>query len=336
MNHQSENCGQTINIRGVNRPYLERRRILRRDYFLLERIGSPFRESYSAFDPLSGPGGNYFLIQSLPGNKTTEQFLRVSRRLKTDSFPKVVEWQRQGDRFHVASTWTEGITLLEYLEHMRAGRRPAIDPGQAVRLTLGLAHALVHLHRHSQVTHGDIQPTNLIVSSHPARLRLIDFGSAWTNDWTTRRTEGDGHHRCYAAPELQCSTAPVGPACDRFSLSVVLFELLTLELPYGGLGGKAGRPEFISQAERSLVPPSHVSKGCQNLPRSLRDKLDALALQGLAFDPEKRFSNHDEWLNDWQDLSIRFRLKPELSGAESWLTGVIEWACQFPSKFKSG
>ena len=52
---QFGNRGQMVNIRGRNRPYLERRRIRRREYFLLERIGSPFRESYLAFDRLAGP-----------------------------------------------------------------------------------------------------------------------------------------------------------------------------------------------------------------------------------------------------------------------------------------
>ena len=248
----------------------------------------------------------------------------------------MIEWERKGDCFHVASTWTNGNSLSDHLQDIRAKSGSALDPSQAVRLVLGLAHALVSLHRHSQVIHGDIQPANLVVTKHPSRLRLIDFGSAWTSDWTTRRTDGDGHHRCYAAPELQSHTTTVGPACDRFSLSVVLFELLTLKLPYGGLGGKAGRPEFISQAEKSLVPPSSVSKHCQKLPRSLRDKLDALTLRGLALDPEKRYSDHNEWLDDWKDLSARFHLKPELSAMQSWLTGVIGRASRIVEKFKSG
>jgi len=94
-------------------------------------------------------------------------------------------------------------------------------------------------------------------------LQLIDFGSAWT----TRRTEGDGHHRCYAAPELQIGSTRVTLASDQFSVSVLLFELLTLQLPYGGLGGKAGRPEFLPRTADTLVPPSQISPSCEQLPR---------------------------------------------------------------------
>ena len=59
----SEDSDQMINVRGRLRPYLERRRIRHRDYFLLERIGSPFCESHLAFDRLAGPGGSFFLVQ---------------------------------------------------------------------------------------------------------------------------------------------------------------------------------------------------------------------------------------------------------------------------------
>ena len=155
--------------------------------------------------------------------------------------------------------------MADYLQNIREGRRPPVEPAQAVRLVNGLAHAVCHLQRHLQVAHGDIQPANVIVTSHPSRLQLIDFGSAWTIDRTTRRTEGDGHHRCYAAPETQTGLTPVTLAGDQFSVSVMLYELLTLQLPYGGLGGKAGRPEFITRATDTLVAPSQISVQLQTV-----------------------------------------------------------------------
>jgi len=321
----SENRERTVNVRGLKRAYLDCRRIRRRDYFLLERVGSPFRESYLAFDFFAGPGGNFFLVQSLPVGKATEQLLRVLSRLKSDAFPHVVEWQKQRHQIDVALTWTEGISLADYLQNIREGRRPAVDPGQALRLMNGLANSVCHLHRRLQVAHGDLQPANVLVTSHPSRLQVIDFGSAWTTDWTTRRSDGDGHHRCYAAPELQNGATPVSLACDQFSVSELFFELLTLQLPYGGLGGKAGRPEFNARAADTLVPPSQISKSCQKLPRSLRDRLDALVVRGLALNPEERYVDHNTWLNDWQDLSARFRITPDLPSIENALTRVIDW-----------
>ena len=321
----SENRERTVNVRGLKRAYLDCRRIRRRDYFLLERVGSPFRESYLAFDFFAGPGGNFFLVQSLPVGKATEQLLRVLSRLKSDAFPRVVEWQKRRHQIDVALTWTEGISLADYLQNIREGRRPPVEPAQALRLVNGLAHAVCHPQRHLEVSHGDIQPANLIVTSHPSRLQLIDFGSAWTTDWTTRRSEGDGHHRCYTAPEHQTGIAAASLLSDQFSVSVLLFELLTAQLPYGGLGGKAGRPEFIKRAADTLVPPSQISPSCKQLPRSLRDRLDALVLRGLAFKPDSRYPDHATWLNDWKELSALFHIAPELSPIENMLTRVIGW-----------
>jgi serine/threonine protein kinase len=320
-----QNPQPTVNVRGRNRPYLECRRIRRRDYYLLERVGRPHRESYLAFDRFAGPRGSYFQVQSLPTGEAAKQLLSVLSRLKSDRFPRVVEWEEQSHRIDVALTWTEGISLAEYLQNIREGRRPPVEPEQAVRLVRGLAHGVCHLHRQLQVNHGDIQPANVIITSDPSRLRLIDFGSAWTTDWTTRRTEGDGHHRCYAAPELQTGAAPITLASDQFSVSVLLYELLTRQLPYGGLGGKAGRPEFIKRTADTLVAPSQISSSCKQLPRSLRDRLDALTLRGLALNPDKRYPDHHTWLNQWEELKALFRITPELSPIENMLTRVIGW-----------
>ena len=324
--NRHQTARQTIRIRGRRWTYLEKRRIGRRLYYLLEPVGSPFRRRHLAFDPLQGPGGDFFLVQTWPSSPTVEQQLRVLRRLKDDSFPRVVEWNHGRKNIDVVLTWVEGISLAQYLQHIRAGRRPAIEPGQALRLIHGLAAAVCKLHHRQQVAHGDIQPANVIVTSHPSRLVLIDFGSAWTTDSTNFRVEGDGHHRCYAAPELQQpNTPPAGFFADQFSVSVLFYELLTLQLPYGGLGGKAGRVEYAAKSKGGLLLPSQINSACAAIPRSLRERLDHFATRGLALVPEDRFPDRHAWLQDISELSARFRLKPELSSVDSALTRVIQW-----------
>ncbi len=220
-----EDPTRTVLINGRSRAYLECRRIRRRDYFLLERVGSPFRESYLAFDRLAGPGGSFFMVQSLPAGDAARQLLRVLSRLKSDNLPRAVEWQENRHQIDVALTWTEGISLADY----------------------------------------------------------------------------------------------------QFAVSVLLYELLTLQLPYGGLGGKAGRPEFIPRAADTLVAPSQNSASCKQLPRSLRDRLDALVLRGLALKPENRYPDHNTWLNHWKEISALFHITPQLTLIENILTRVIGW-----------
>ncbi len=315
-----------VAVRGRRRAYLERRRIGRRDYYLLQHVSGPFRQSYLAFDPQSGPGGDFFLVQTLEYNRRTEQQLRVLRRLKSDAYPRCVEWQRRRESVDVVLTWTEGIALNDYLENIRQSRRPSVSPNEAIRLIHGLSHGVCQLNDFLQVAHGDIQPANIIVTNRPSRLKLIDLGSAWVVEDTVQREQGDGHHRSYAAPELQVPGVGInGLFADQFSVSVVLYELLTGELPYDGLGGKIGRPEFVTKAQRALSPPSAVSRACQRLPRSLREGIDRVTLRGLALKPEDRYPNRHAWLNDLFEVSARFRLAPEVSTVDRFMTRVVRW-----------
>jgi len=323
--HRQNDERRTIMVRGRPRTFLDCRRIGRRDLYLLERIGSPLRERYLAFDPQEGPGGDFFLVQISPYGPLAQQQLRVQRRLKHDSLPRVVEWQRRDSEVDVVLTWIEGISLAQYFDNIREGRRPPVGPSEAIRLIHGLATAVCRLHHKQQVAHGDIQPANVIITAHTSRLVLIDFGSAWTTESTVLREDGDGLNRCYAAPELQAEGTPLGFFVDQFSVSVLLYELLTGELPYRGLGGKAGRPEYIVRARDSLFAPSQVSPACRQLPRSLRDGIDRVTMRGLALRSHQRYPDRHAWLNDLFQVSARFRLVPELPPFPNALTRVIRW-----------
>ena len=314
-----------IRVRGRWQPYLEKRRIGRRDLFLMEEIGGPFRQRYRAFDPRSGPEGDFFLVQRLLHGPWLDQRLRVLRRLKHDHFPRLWEWQHHRDGIDVVLSWIDGISLNAYFENIREQRRPAVDPSQAIRLIHGLANGVVYLHRQSQIVHGDIQPANVIITSHPSRLVLIDFGSAWTTQTAMFRGEGDGHHRAYAAPELQQGATPVGFHADQFAVTVLLFELLTGVLPYEGLGGRAGRDEHADATHDGLKLPSQVNGDLRRLPRSLRDGLDQLCRTGLSLNPGLRYQSHSEWLDALFAVMAQFRLGPELSPTVKWLSRVVEW-----------
>ena len=322
--HRQNQNSQQISIGGRPRPYIECRRVQRTDYYLLDAVGNSLRNRYLAFDPCRGFKGEYVLFQTWPAGPVTSQFLRVLGRLRNDCLPRLIGRQWRGDHVDVVLTWTEGITLDKYFENIREGRRQPVAPAEAVRLIRGLANAVCKLHHKPQVAHGDIQPANVIITDHTSRLVLIDFGSAWTTDMTKVREEGDGLNRFYAAPELQCEGSLLfGFLADQFSVSVLLYQMLTQQLPYGGIGGKAGRPEHIDRARDHLQAPSQVSPGCRNLPRLLREGVDCLALRGLALSARDRYPDRHAWLNDLAEVHARFSLPPELPPVESTLTRFI-------------
>ena len=314
----------TVRIRGRRTPYIGRRQIGSKSYFLLERIGSPLRDRYKAFDPHSGPAGDFMLLSEWENGPQATQFLNVLKQLRDDSFPRVVDFQRHSGGYTCVQTWTDGICLSDYLRNVQTKKRPTIDPAEAVRLIHGLAHGVCRLHQKTGVSHGDIQPANLILTSHPSRLMLIDFGSAWAVQTCAIRTEGDGHHMNYAAPEVWMPKQPAGWHADQFSVSVVLYHLLTGEIPYPGLGRQSDYPNAIAEMQRALKPPSDLSQKCAALPRSLRLQLDSLVCRGLALTPEGRFQDRHKWLNEFFELLAKLRLTPQLPPTQNFLTRVIE------------
>jgi len=321
----SSSVGTSITIRGQRVPYMERRRVRRRDYYLLQPVGNPQRNRFLAFDPLAGPGGDYFQIQFWSDSTSGVRNLRLLKRFKDDSFPRVVEWEQHSTGHTVALTWVEGISLAEYFRHIRERRRPPVDPGQAVRLIRGLANGVCRLHVTLRVCHGDIQPANVLLTSHPSRLVLIDFGSAWAYESAVGRDAGDGIHPCYTAPEVAPSRCISGFHADQFSVSVLFYELLTQRLPYQGLGGQAGLAPWANSAAKALIPPSELTSVKDKLTNGMRQRLDKVVLRGLALRPEERFSDRHAWLDALFDLYACFRLPAESTHEGHWLTRFIDW-----------
>jgi serine/threonine-protein kinase len=106
---------------------------------------------------------------------------------------------------------------------------------ERVRLLVRVADAVDHAHA-QLIVHRDLKPSNVMVTAS-GEPKLLDFGIAGLLDDgepvdtdLTRQT-GRGLTLGYAAPE-QVLGGPIGTAADVFSLGVMLYELLTGELPF--------------------------------------------------------------------------------------------------------
>jgi len=317
----------TIRFGGREYPVLDRLRIGRRTYLLLDHISRGGRERYLAYDPSAGPGGDFRAVLILPRSSAAVRHARVLKRLSVnnENVPRIFDYQAQRDRLVMVLDWIRGVTLDDYLEKVKSGDRQPPSPYEALRLVRGLAHGLYHFHHSRQVNHGDIKPENLILTSQRPRLVTIDFGSAWFAQDTINRSPGDGFSPAYGAPELQDRRSFVDFRADQFSASVVLFELITLQLPYDHLGGKAGRREWIAIARDKLMPPSRLASDSKRLPRSLWEGIDRVVLTGLALDPEDRYPTPRAWLDELDQVYAQMRHESHLSSAEVWLTRAVAW-----------
>jgi serine/threonine-protein kinase Stk1 len=176
---------------------------------------------------------------------------------------------RQRQKAFLVMDWLEGLLLEELLYRQRV-------PGAiAIHLARQLVDAVAYCHHHG-VIHGDIKPSNLIVSPDN-HLTLFDFGiSRWLYQPAGRRREAIAAFSCrYAAPELFDEHIPT-LATDVFSVCCVLYRLFSGEHPF-----KDTTDEAAARGDRI---PYIFGK---------RHPLDRALQQGLHWQHQERSCNLD-------------------------------------------
>jgi serine/threonine-protein kinase len=137
----------------------------------------------------------------------------------------------------------------------RLARRGALDPGEALAITRGIAAALAGVHD-AGIVHRAVKPECLFLAEEEPMVRLIDLAIAWP-----LRREPDlvapgtyvGVPR-YAAPEaLRCE--PFDHRADIFSIGRVLRQMLTGKLPFEGVN------RFCELLARAVADPADLADG---------------------------------------------------------------------------
>jgi eukaryotic-like serine/threonine-protein kinase len=214
-----------------------------------------------------------------------ERFRREARAVAQLSHPNIVTVIDRGEdegRQYIVFEYVEGENLKELI--VRAGRLPV---QRAVELALAVADGLAFAHEHGLV-HRDVKPQNVLLSSG-GEVKVTDFGIARSLDvehgvTQTGTVMGTGE---YLAPE-QASGLPVSPATDVYSLGVVLWELLTGDVPFDG-------ENFVAVALR------HVNETLPSLRERRPDvppRLAAAVERALQKDPALRFASMDEFARE--------------------------------------
>jgi serine/threonine protein kinase len=299
----------------------------RREYLISSQLSAGDRRRFQAFDRLAGPYGALRILQFMPRTQESWTRIRLLHELseRNPELPQIVEFHQLKNEIVVIQPWIEGNDLQWWIQQMRRKQRQRIGTPEALRLFRGLAHAVHHLNSRANMVHADIKPANIIVTSETRKLQLIDYGSAWQVEDTVLRFEGDGKSQHYAAPEILAGLKRADFRSDQFSLAAVCFEVLTLELPYNGLGGSAAQFSKDNESESLYIPPSKLSPEFNKLQKSTWRAVDQLLGKALQLNPNDRFTDHQEWIAAWNDVASQSRNPPRLNSLNRWIIRCLDW-----------
>ena len=162
-----------------------------------------------------------------------ERFAREARTLGNLHHPNIVtvfEHGESGGFFYLLMEYVDGVNLRQAL---RAGR---FTPQQALSIVPGICDALQYAHENG-VWHRDIKPENILLD-RDGKVKIADFGIARIvgdpqRDFTLTMTGNALGSAAYMAPEQHEKPHEVDHRADIYSLGVVIYEMLTGELPLG-------------------------------------------------------------------------------------------------------
>ncbi|MFP6754052.1 MAG: protein kinase, partial [Pirellulaceae bacterium] len=163
---------------------------------------------------------------------TREQFLREARAAAQLSHPNIIaihEVGRDDDRVYIVSDFVDGISLDRFL----ASRR--LSPREAATFCIKVTGALEHAHQKG-VIHRDLKPSNIMLPRE-GQPQVMDFGLAKREAGEITMTiEGKllGTPAYMPPEQARGEGHNVDRRADIYSLGVILYELLTGEVPFRG------------------------------------------------------------------------------------------------------
>jgi len=230
-----------------------------------------------------------FLPADITDAQAKERFIHEAQAASALDHPRICtiyEIDETSDgRLFIAMAYCDGETLKRRIERER------LSLEDAVNIVIQIGNGLAQTHKQG-IVHRDIKPANIIIT-RDGYVKIVDFGLAKLS-FATRitRTGTSMGTPVYMSPE-QVTGQEVNHRTDIWSLGVILYELVTGQLPFSG--------DYEATVLHGIVneepaPPSQIEG-------SVPPQIETIITRALQKEADQRYQKMDQMLADLQ----RFR-----------------------------
>lgn len=250
----------------------------------------------------------------LGDDRARERFVHEARASSTLDHPNICTTyeigQTEDGQIYIAMALCKGESLKQKI------RSGPLGPEETLKLAVQIAEGLAAAHSQG-IVHRDIKPANILVSE-TGQARLVDFGLAkLAGEARLTRSGLVMGTLAYISPE-QLTGGETDARSDVWSLGVVMYELLTGQLPF--------EADTEPACVYSIVHKKH--RPIKSLPVDIPRDLVAIVEKALAKNPDDRFSSAGEMagalraLLEGREVRIRKKRSPGRRAA-NWAVPAI-------------
>ncbi len=205
---------------------------------------------------------------------------RICNRLHYDLIAHVHEYTNYKSYPCLVMEYVKGEDLRVLLR-----KRKSLSIKDVVEISWKVCKALEYAHAHG-VIHHDIKPANIMLTQSNG-VKLTDFGFAKVASQSIGSLSTDNILASfnYASPEV-FKNARGDPRSDLYSLGVVMFEMLTSQLPY------ETEDEFLLATQK--MTGNEVTKKVSDVSSRVPQELERLVEMAMARHPPDRFQSASE------------------------------------------
>jgi len=221
-----------------------------------------------------------------------ERFIREAQAAAALSHPYICtihEINEEGDQSFIVMEYIEGQSLRQKIH------TGPLEPAEALDIAVQVGEGLEEAHK-AGIVHRDIKPGNIMLTTK-GTAKVMDFGLAkvFGGSLITREAKTMGTV-AYMSPE-QAKGEDIDRRTDIWSLGVVLYQMVTGQLPFKGEYDQSTIHSILNQE------PEPITRIRQNLPSGL----ELVVSKALAKKTSDRYQTMEDFLGDLKAIAEGFK-----------------------------